>query len=192
MKLEEWREIELILMAQPIHFFHFHQSSLPNGKIDWEMKRNDGQWAPREWMNQWNWWFHSIGCGICLICLALLFLMNGGLWAVAPPMAPPRRENKQTKPNESKKWSWRIEKIVNGAEASNKAKSIYWIWFVAALPPRNERPTKLLSKKRGKPFSNSHFFFFVKKRNGIAEMEELACFIHYIHSLHSLFCLAAP
>ena len=136
MKLEEWREIELILMAQPIHFFHFHQSSLPNGKIDWEMKRNDGQWAPREWMNQWNWWFHSIGCGICLICLALLFLMNGGLWAVAPPMAPPRRENKQTKPNESKKWSWRIEKIVNGAEASNKAKSIYWVcccWRAAGL-----------------------------------------------------------
>ena len=25
---------------------------------------------------------------------------------------------------------------------------------------------------RGKPFSNSHFFFFVKKRNGIAEMEK--------------------
>ena len=27
------------------------------------------------------------------------------------------------------------------------------------------------TKLRGKPFSNSHFFFFVKKRNGIAEME---------------------
>ena len=43
---------ELGWTARPIHFFHFHQSSLPNGKIDWEMKRNDGQRAPLRLINQ--------------------------------------------------------------------------------------------------------------------------------------------
>ena len=36
----EWR------LAAANHFFHFHQSSLPNGKIDWEMKRNEGHCRP--------------------------------------------------------------------------------------------------------------------------------------------------
>ena len=44
---------ELGWTARPIHFFHFHQSSLPNGKIDWEMKRNDGQRAQPLFKNLW-------------------------------------------------------------------------------------------------------------------------------------------
>ena len=46
-----------------------------------------------------------------LVCLALLFLIEGWLWAVAPPMAPPGRENKQTKPNEANKWSRKQRKV---------------------------------------------------------------------------------
>ena len=46
---------ELGWTARPIHFFHFHQSSLPNGKIDWEMKRNDGQRAPLRRMDGMKW-----------------------------------------------------------------------------------------------------------------------------------------
>ena len=38
--------IAMLTAARPTHFFHFHQSSLPNGKIDCEMKRNEGLRAP--------------------------------------------------------------------------------------------------------------------------------------------------
>ena len=67
----------------------FHQSSLPNGKIDWEENEE-----------------RELGGQGQLHRLALSFGSLGGLWAAQQPMAPPQgsKQRQESKP---------IEKLVN-------------------------------------------------------------------------------
>ena len=77
------------VMAQLNQFHSFHQSSLPNGKIDWEWIEIEEQWAPQRHMNWWN-QFNKAREKESGVWACFLF---GGLWAAEQPMAPPKRES---------------------------------------------------------------------------------------------------
>ena len=89
----EWKKNKWILFQRlPIHFFHFHQSSLPNGKIDWEMKRNDGLCRPK---------------GTVRSFLFFRKKRNGAvpLAAFAKSISPIN----QSIPHQFTKWNWFVE-----------------------------------------------------------------------------------
>ena len=125
---------ELRAAAHSAIQFQFH-SSLPNGKngLKWMLT---GRAAPREQSNQIKLSFNLICCcsrGGSVIWewrLVWCFLSLGGLWALAAPRAPPKREDKHNKPTGMNQWSWKAKEREwrewSKVKGKSIMKSIYW------------------------------------------------------------------
>ena len=118
-----WRTWAVWWLRPPTSFHQSHQSSLWEWEdwllIDW----NERAWRPAaeyekllvfqwSWRVWWSWvWF--------------VFVELGGLWAVAPPMAPPKEANQttnqtiQSNKEEEREWS----------EPSQPLNQLKWKWI---------------------------------------------------------------
>ena len=128
----------ICIIAAANHFFHFHQSSLPNGKIDWEMKRNEGHCRPsriEKWRMNEQWrlvlWMMRL-----LSSRQLSLWVRGGSCRSAPQRESERREKESNwfmkqrlaermKPNKhSLNW---LEWWLNGMKEERQ--SMESVWF---------------------------------------------------------------
>ena len=134
-------------------FFH-SLFSLRMGRV---IEREIAALAAPKGTVQWMKWIAVPAEAALFVELSWVVLAFGGLWAQQRSMAPPKKAN-QTK---------QTQQIMNNKRNQTAAQWIYlWKRWMKQAEHQGQ-PTG-----RGKPFSNSHFFFFVKKRNGIAEMEK--------------------
>ena len=173
----EINEVKLILLPPPIqHTNQTHQSALPNGLIGvwWLLTGTAAQ--ENEWINlmKLNWWFHFSRRIEWRNQLLLACFLWVGYRLAGQPMAPPKGSEPSQEKQLMESWNQRTIHNERMKQQPTNNKQIHFqlnLIVLVALQLRKERNTKAVAR-RGKPFSNSHFFFFVKKRNGIAEMEE--------------------
>jgi len=96
------------VMAQLNQFHSFHQSSLPNGKIDWEWIEIEEQWAPREQSNEWNELLFSRSQRNHELLFSLLGFSRGDYGLGHQPMLRKEKTNAK-KRRAMNEWSWRKE-----------------------------------------------------------------------------------
>ena len=114
------------------------QSSLPNGKIDFDLICC-AHWGPKRTV-QWMKWIAVLAEGNLWMKWSLLcwFLFFGGLWAAAGRTAPQREENNQTKQTE---WNAPPINSQNFIHFFLRNESLF-CWGLIGLPP----PSKVMNK----------------------------------------------
>ena len=167
------------VMAQLNQFHSFHQSSLPNGKIDWEWIEIEEQWAPREQSNEWNeLLFLRSTRNLSWVFFGLALFSLCGLRAAAAALLRKEEKTRADKPKgansmKGEEWEWNeaemeCERIVelfwwNDNEIKRMKQTRQWNGGWMEPNPRSQ-------KLRGKP--TTHFTFLSLWRRKVDELEE--------------------